>query len=367
MANGEVEILESASRIDPALWRGAFSGEGLDGRYYELLEASQGEQFEFRYAVLNEAVQPFFLVNLDIASGLPRRVRLALSHTVPGWTRLTRFCVLVAGCAAGEGHLATKDRAELAALEEALTRYARGEGARLVVFKDLPASCREPMAALRGYRRIASMPSTRLDLNFATFEEYLQTRLSGNIRGNLRRKIRDTARANLTLEVTADASAVLSELHALYLQTYWRSPYRFECLTSRYFSGLGERFPGSARFFLWRREGRLLAFAAGLIHGKDFRYLNIGMAYPEALELHLYFWAWRGLVSWALEQGLESIEAGQLNYEPKFRLGLRLVPLDLYVKPLSPRLRAGLALVWPLLSPVRYDPALRKFANFGDL
>jgi hypothetical protein len=41
-----------------------------------------------------------------------------------------------------------------------------------------------------GYQRVPGLPALELDLDFATFEDYLMTRLSRVYRKNLRRKFR---------------------------------------------------------------------------------------------------------------------------------------------------------------------------------
>lgn len=365
-SHGHADMVHHAGEIDRQLWAKSFAGHCLDGRYYELVEETL--PFDFRYAVMANrrtgaaAVQPFFLIAQEITAGLPKRWRSLLSRAAG----LFRFKLLVVGCGAGEGRPGSVEPWFLESLDEALGVLARRERARLVVFKDFPSEYREAFRVLlrRGYRRLASMPSTRLDLGFASFEEYLQTRMSAGIRSHLRRKLRDSDRQDgLSLEVARDPGASLGEMVALYLQTHERSDFRFERLNAAYFAGLAERFPDRALFFQWRKEGRLVAFTACMVHGGVLRYLNLGMDYAQALKLNLYFCVWRDLVRWALDHRLRAIEAGQLNYEAKFRLGLRLLPLDLYVRASPPLLNGLFGWCLPWFEPARYEPSLRKFAK----
>lgn len=370
-AYGPVRIERTAARLDPALWRSAFAGHCLDHRYYEAVEASLRDQFDFRYALLTHersgrrAIQPFFFVNQAITAGLPRRL-------LPSWAkRILSVKMAVAGCAAGEGGLGCAEPWALDAFEEAFAACARHEGARLLLFKDFSSPYRALFQRMlpRGYRRVPSMPGARLALDFASFEEYLQTRIGPSVRNNLRRHFRDSAlRGSLTLEITANAAPFLGEIVPLYLQTHERSSFQFERLNAAYFAELGSRMPNRARFFLWRESrGRLLAFALCLQHGGTLHYLNLGLDYAEALPRHLYFVVWRDLVTWALRSGLREIATGQLNYETKFRLGFRLAPLDLYARHLSPLAAPLFAGALPFLQPARHDPALRRFPNAGEL
>ena len=365
-----VQIVASAQQVDAELWQNAFSADCLDHRYYEIVEEAFREQYDFRYAILtNEStgksvVQPFFFVDQEITAGLPERFR-------PAWiSRLLKLKMAVIGCAVGEGRLDCNEPWALEALAQAVERCAREAHARIVLFKDFPAEYRAVFARLEqcGYKRVPSMPAARLELPFTSFDQYLQRKLGRGFRSNLRRKLRDSERlGRLTLEVVHDAAPYLDEIYPLYLETYTRSPFRFEKLNTDYFSLLGRRMPERTRFFLWRREERLLAFALCFVHQGVLHYLNIGMNYKEALDRHLYYVVWRDLVSWAIDARLTRIETGPLNYEAKFRLGFRLAARDLYARHTSAFLNPLFSFALRFLQPARHDPALRKFPNAGEL
>ena len=74
----------------------------------------------------------------------------------------------------------------------AIEAYAKQTGCQLIVLKDLPACYRTNLGDFvrNGYQRVAGLPALELELDFATFEEYLMTRLSRVYRKNLRRKFR---------------------------------------------------------------------------------------------------------------------------------------------------------------------------------
>ena len=373
---GEARIVTSAKLIEASLWKDALSDHCLDARYFEVVEETLRDGFDYRYAILaNEhtgqtAVQPFFLVDQDITAGLPKRVRAAFNLALRPFPRLAKIKTAIVGCAAGEGQLDCVQPWALQALDEAVGEYARRVNARMIVFKDLPFTYRNDCSVLmqQGYKRIPSMPGAKLDLDFSSFDEYLHKRLGPGYRRNLKRKFRDSARFGpLWLEVLVNATPYAGEILALYLQTYQRSEFRFERLTAEYFSRLGQRMPDRARFFLWRHEGRIIAFALCLVHAGVMHSLNIGLDYAVALKRHLYFEVWRDLVSWAIEEKLDCIQTGPLNYDPKFRLRLKLYPLDLYVRHTSPIINPVLRLGLNFLQPARHDPTLSKFPNAGEL
>jgi Acetyltransferase (GNAT) domain len=346
------------------------TSQTLDFRYYEVVERTLSEQFSQRYLVLeNEvsgeiAAQPFFIVEQDLLAGLSRRWRDCIAQTRRVFPTSFILRTLMVGCAAGEGYLADIRPWAVRALHEALKLYADKARVSLVVLKDLPARFRDDLTQFTndGYRRISSMPAATLDLDFASFEDFMQRKLSRSFRKNLRRKFRRLeGRPPLEMEVICRPNeSSLDEIFGLYLQTFARSKFRFERLTKSYLRELGEKMPDRARYFLWRQEGRLVAFALALVE-RDLLYdLVLGLDYPLALEMHLYFVTWRDIIQWALAQGLKRYRTGPLNYDPKLHFRLELAPLDLYVRHTSPLLNPLLHRALPFLQPTRHDPVLRK-------
>jgi hypothetical protein len=52
----------------------------------------------------------------------------------------------------------------------------------------------------------------------------------------------------------------------------------------------------------------------------------IGLEYPVALDLHLYFYSFRDVMSWAIANGFKWYRSSALNYDPKFHLKHSLDP-----------------------------------------
>jgi predicted N-acyltransferase len=281
--------------------------------------------------------------------------------------------ILMVGCAAGEGHLgacAAGDEEWLAkALSATLGIYARRSKASLVVFKDFSARYRNALRHLAddGFTRVPSMPMTRLELRFRDFDEYVSS-LGAATRKDLRRKFRKIEKAApIKLEIVTDVAPLVDELYPLYLQVHERSPMKFERLTKDYLRSLGERMPDRVRFFVWRQEGRVVAFSVTLVHGDTIYDDYLGLDYRVALDLHLYFHTFRDIIRWSLAQGLKWYCSSPLNYKPKLHLGCELMPLDLYVMHTSPMVNRLVAPAVKFLAPTRHDPVLRRFANAHEL
>ena len=359
-------------------WRAAFESKAKDHRFYELIEETLDSGFEHHYFVLEDdggvvrGVQPVFFVRQNLVEGVPA-LRSSVDAIRRSFPRFLTMRILMVGCAAGEGHLgvcAPGDEEWVAnALRATLGKYARRCNASMVVLKDFSARYRPALRnlAAAGYTRVPSMPMTRLALRYRDFEEYLNT-LSKATRKDLRRKFRKTDKATpIQLEVVTDVSAHVDEIYPLYLQVHERSALKFERLTKHYFRSLGERIPDKVRFFVWRQQGRIVAFSVAMVHAGTIYDDYLGLDYRVALDLHLYFYTLRDIIRWSLAQGLEWYCSSPLNYQPKLHLGCELMPLDLYVMHTSPILNPIFRPALKFLEPTRHDPVLQRFPNASEL
>jgi predicted N-acyltransferase len=360
-------------------WHKAFATRCKDYRYYEILEQTLHDGFEHHYLLIENragevrAVQPLFFVRQNLTEGVTGRIRSVIDAVRAKFPRFLTMRVLMVGCAAGEGHLGAcspEDEAWVAeALHASLQTIARRHKASLVVLKDFPARYRTTLSGFpsSGYARVPSMPYTRLALNYADFEQYLNT-LGKATRKNLRRKFRKAELAPpVSLEVVSDVTPYLDEIYPLYQQVHARSPFKFETLTKDYFREVSRRMPERARFFLWRQSGRMIAFSFCLVHNATLYDECLGLDYRVALDLHLYYYTIRDIISWALKERLKYYYSSPLNYDPKLHLGCELVPLDLYVRHTAPMLNPIFAQAVKYLEPTRHDPILQQFSNANEL
>jgi predicted N-acyltransferase len=382
-AYGSAEVVRRAALLDPDAWRAALADHCKDSRYYEICEtALRQPNFDYRYLVLRDrggtirAVQPFFFTNQDLTAGLSVAIRSRLERIRRAFPGFLSLKMLMVGCTAGEGHLglvpgSADDPEVITGLLEALEIHARAQKVAIITFKDFVGTYRatlEGPAKSRGYVRMPSFPATILPLDYVDFEDYLARRLGKNMRKNLRRKFRpEPGRPPVEMEVTNDVTDCIDEVHPLYLQVLARSSFRFEELTKEYFVALSRRMPERARFFIWRREGRAIAFSACMVHHGTLYDNYLGLDYSVALDLHLYFLTIRDLITWAIGEKLTTYYSTPLNYDPKLHLRFDLAPLDLYVRHVSPWLNPFFGRIAPWLEPTRYDKLLRRFDNYADL
>jgi predicted N-acyltransferase len=377
--HGVLKVVTLAELKSCEAWKRALQNKCKDHRYYEIVEETLEDGFEYHYLLLEDdsgnvrAIQPVFFVRQNLVEGVPGKIGSVVDHVRKIFPRFLGMRVLMVGCAAGTGDLGAcdeKDETWVAnALQASLSTYARENKASLVVLKDFPATYRSELETfpLNGYARIPSMPMTRLPLHYNNWDEYFRT-LSKATRKDLRRKFRKAEHApKIEMEVVSDIAPFVDEIYPLYLAVHERSPLKFETLTKDYFRAIGQRMPDRARFFIWRQLGKIVAFSFCLVcHDKIYDEC-IGLDYSVALDLHLYFYTLRDIISWALEQRLKYYYSNPLNYEPKLHLDCELVPLDLYVMHANSVLNPIFRRLITYLGPTRHDPVLQRFPNADQL
>ena len=379
----EFEVFDRIEQIGPRLWEQCFPPHWKDYAYHQTLQETFAIEFPQRYLVLRApgktgavcAIQPFFLVEQDLTAGLGPRMRAALGP-IRLWLKMR---LLMVGCIVGEGRIGVRApfKAEEVchALDDALRQYATHQRIPIVLFKDFPAPYRSVLAGLvkaGGYARLPSLPAVGLELDFATFDEYLRKRLGKSTRKSLRRKFKDFELVTVAAPVTLEVKQQITEeeafaAHALYERIALRGDVQFEVFSKEYFQRLAKRMPERTRFFLWRQSGKIIAFSFCVVDGDAIHDNDIGLDESLAADLHLYHVTFRDIITWALAHGLKHYYSAPFNYQPKLHLRMHLVPLDLYARHASPLVNFLLRHVAPALAPTRQEPLLKQFANAPEI
>jgi hypothetical protein len=380
LPSGGVEVASRITALKCERWANAFAAEAKDRRYYELVENTIHDEFDYRYFIVRDetgticAIQPFFVLDLDLLIGASPQFGWLTNSIRRLWPGFMRARTLMVGCAAGEGHLDGKDvfaqRSAARLLSSSLVKEARKLKARLVVLKEFPAKYRSALECFvdKDFTRIPSLPNVVLNIDYSSFEEYMRRALSGNARKKLRQKLKAAEQAApIEMSVVVDVAPIIDEIYPLYLKVYNRSNLHFEKLTKEYFCGLSSRLGDKNRFFVWRQNGKIVAFGSCLFQGDTIHGEYLGLDYDVALDLHLYHYTFRDLISWAIAHGYKRFHSSALNYDPKFHLRYQLDPIDLYVRHTSTICNAILRRILPWIEPTRYDKTLKMFANYDEL
>ena len=222
------------------------------------------------------------------------------------------------------------------ALVDGLLRDAPAE-ASLVILKDLPEN--SPLlgeednafawavaeeARRRGGIAVRGQALAYVPLDFATVDGYLAG-LSAGRRKDLRRK--GKARGAIEVEILPLGDRrffqadFLEELYALYLAVFAQSEIHFDLLSGRFFAALLQSSGTPGVVMLYRHQGGLAGWNLCLIHEGRLIDKYLGLRYPMARELNLYFLSWLVNLEFALDNRLTTYVAGWTDPEVKAGLG----------------------------------------------
>ena len=163
-----------------------------------------------------------------------------------------------------------------------------------------------------------------LPIDFASIDAYL-ARLSAGRRKDLRRKLR--ARAEVTVEQIATGHACffvpefVAECYGLYLEVYRQSTQHFDLLSAEFFAAVLQDASYAGVVFIYRRAGQMIGWNLCFETGGRLIDKYIGLRYPAARDVNLYFTSWIHNIEYALQRGLNCYVAGWSDPEVKASLG----------------------------------------------
>ncbi|MEI7752747.1 MAG: GNAT family N-acetyltransferase, partial [Candidatus Omnitrophota bacterium] len=249
------------------------------------------------------------------------------------------------------------------AICKAMESLAASRKISIVAFKDFGLQECEWLDALQteGYYKFESLPSTEMAVPFRSFDEYVKT-LNRASRDGLKRKLKKIDQAvSLPMEIRESLSEdELEQVHALYTQTLLRhGEMSFEIMTKDFFRRISDNMPNETRYFLWRLDGRIVAFAFCFVSAERMIDYYLGFDYALAYDLHLYFTRFRDLMKWCIENKVPVYEMGNTGYEAKRRLGFGYIRLFVYAKNLHKFINPFFHLLCRCLKPENFDETFK--------
>ena len=366
-----VRIVRRISEIDRAEWARIFppTPEGYD--FYRTIEQTLSRQFKLLYILIYEGatlqcLAPCFIMEYSLDTTISGPLKHFLSLIRCFVPRLLSVRAVICGSPTSDGRIWIADlsRCEtlIGAVVGGMHAVALKENIRMLAFKDFwgrDAYLMKPLARL-GFHRIRSFPFVKLDIRFESFENYLRS-LSRATRKDLKRKFKKVdGKVHIEMEVRNEVDDLLDEVYALYLQTLKKSDVIFETIPKEFFREIPRNIPEYAKCFLWRLDGRLVAFVFCLVTEHTLLDKYIGMDYSVAYKYHLYFITFRDILRWCIAHGIRRYESPQLGYEPKKRLDFTFIPDFVYVRHANCVLNSFIGLACALLKPENFDPVLRR-------
>ncbi len=350
-----VEWVESAQKISEALWQEYFPAH-LEGRFWYLAleKAGLDDQFRFFYALVKRnheivAIAPAFLMDVPIELVAPEAVARVLRLIVPLLPSLGYQRTLFVGSpCADECTIGLRKDVELSdlvfSLQTALEKKAAVLKAPMIVWKDLPDSYKNAMSLLCEHKdmfRMVSFPGTVVELSSSSIEDYYKN-LKGSRRHNLKKKLkRSKELISLSASVIQNPDQnTLTEIFALFWQTYEKGKTKFEKLNKEFF----EIIAGDEKsWFVLVRETssqQLVAFMLCFRLGDQVINKFIGIDYQRPAQWYLYFRLWEFALQWVLTQHCRRFQSGQTGYRAKIDVGHRLTELTNSCKHRNPVINA---------------------------
>ena len=123
---GVLKLVTLAELQHCEAWKRALQNKCKDHRYYEVVEETLRDSFEYHYLLLKDdsdnarAIQPVFFVGQNLVEGLPGKISSIVDRVRKIFPRFLTMRALMVGCAAGTGDLATCDERDEAWVANAL-------------------------------------------------------------------------------------------------------------------------------------------------------------------------------------------------------------------------------------------------------
>lgn len=272
--------------------------------------------------------------------------------------------VLICGLPMGQGRIGILGESQpvMQAVLKQMERIAQEEKASVIAFKDFGLADMPVLDFLqeKGFYKFESLPSTEMEICFTSFDGYLKT-LSRASREGLKRKFKKLdGNIKIDLEISNDLNGALEEVHDLYLQTVARAENQFEVIPKEFFKNISKSMPAQTKYFLWRMDKKLVAFAFCLISEERFIDYYLGFDYSVAHQYHLYFIRFRDLMNWCIENKMKIYEMGSTSYEPKRRLGFQFIRLFAYAKHRNPWVNPFFKTLCVFLKPENFDSVFKE-------
>ncbi len=371
----ETKIVRRIEEIPASDWESAYP-QVLEGyRFFKALDDSNLQQFSLYYILVYQEGRPAgaaccFLMDYSLDTTVQRPLRTFAIFLKKYFPSIFNFKVLMCGSPTGPGRLGIigEPIGTFGAIYKALEDIAEKEKVAIIAFKEFDTSYREALTSLtqKGFHRFDGFPNTKQEVHYENFDSYLKS-LSYATRYDLKRKFRKVdGQVPIDLEITGRLGSALEESYDLYRQMLLKHETIFEVLSKEFFVRISEEMPGETKFFLWRIHGKLVAFAFCLTSKDYLLDCHIGLDYSVAYQYHLYFVRFRDIMDWSLKNGIHTYEMGNTNYDPKKRLGFRLIPQDIYAKHRNRYINPLLKIFCHFLEPKHSDPFLKELSKPKD-
>ncbi|MDP2766700.1 MAG: hypothetical protein Q8O41_04505, partial [Candidatus Methanoperedens sp.] len=238
------KLLDNLGQIEQNEWDAVFGGIPEGYSFFKAMENSEFPEFRFYYLVIesdNEIVSiaPLFSADFNLDIAVEGRLSKFIKSIRKVFPRFLIIKTLFCGSPFGEhGALGIKQSFKdnpgiIPLLLQGIKNCGIRVNAPLVIFKDFLKQDTLFLDALmqKGYSKVESFPTVALELNFTSFEGYLES-LGSSARKYLNRKLKQAySRGKIEVKVVQGVASEINRIFELYENTYYKGATKFEHLT----------------------------------------------------------------------------------------------------------------------------------------
>ena len=226
-----------------------------------------------------------------------------------------------------------------AILDAALAESAAA-GAGFTIVQDQVAPTGPVAEALRarGFAQLRTLPTTVLEQDFGSFDEYLGA-LRSRYRNRTRRILRQSRQ--LRVERVRDFSALAPEFTGLWRLVHNRATETKREILAEPFFTQAATVPETAALVLRRPDGSIAAFGLVLEDAPWLHFLQCGFAVQAGRDEAAYFRLMLEVVRAGIDGGFRLIHLGATTLGPKLDLGAAAVPLAAWIRHRNPVINLG--------------------------
>lgn len=327
----------SLDEVGPSAWDALFPGSPEDWAFYRAVEESPPDGFRLGAVTVRDATgqlvaaAPIFEIAYRLDTPFQGRLRQVSDWANSRRPGLTSVRVLGLGsplsdsCSLGFApSLSPGERADiLATILDRLAGEAEQRQAALIAVKSMGAEAAPFDGVLdrAGFAKVTSVPVVTMTVAATSLDDYL---------GGLKRQHRSYFRNKLKtldqirIEYRRSAAGLEAELVRLYEATLAQSGVSygdFDRIGPDYFRAFLDRQGERARLMLFWKGETLVSFHLFHVGSRRIISNKMGMRYPEARELNLYFINWLKIIEVAIAHRVPEIEMGATTYAAKLLFG----------------------------------------------
>jgi predicted N-acyltransferase len=214
---------------------------------------------------------------------------------------------------------------------EALESYAKLSRIRLIVLRDFRDDESAAMSIIEkhGYSKMMSLATTRLNICWSSFQQYLSS-MKSYYRRKIRIKLLSAAQTGLTVKINHEFANIAIELASQVKNVDDRAKeYNRDILLPRFYENLNYAVE-KCMVLEVRKSNRIVAHALILIHNQTLSWLTFGTATNE-IRNGSYFLVIAHIIDIAIKEHVKNIEMGLTTYRAKTDFGAVVIPLSIYV------------------------------------